>query len=505
MIKVDTKIHDKFSIEFKVSFLPQNKSCSNNFKTNTWIFIPNSLDINPSTYGKDQFYRDMKSNIRLVTPQFLLNDIIGNGSIPFEKFKKSVEKYINKPTEENKIKYEYHTKMFAAICHSSIRNSTNKITSSKKSRSTIHLCEEFIQNLENITQKYRNFIHKSEFKNKEARHPLRFTDEYLSQIFDIYVYKVIRKIKRSLKKIRSKETYSKETYKDFYDVYARIKTFLINEKIYKKANNHFYIKSNDDDNNRYVIFRHGALKKFVESDMYIELNKKEDGFAIRQIFYGIAAGLAMIFATIIAFSFKWKFGSVSTQLFIALVISYIFKDRIKELTRYYFSNKLSTRFYDDKANINISHDKVGWIKESVDFTKEKNMPKEVISLRNRSSLLEYENEIFNEKIIFYRKRVFLDGKELAKHSTYKTNGVTDIMRLYMNRFIQKTDNPTVNMNFINDEYDIDSTKTQKIYYINVIMQFIYNDQEEYKRFRIVLVRSGILSIQSDEEINSCII
>jgi len=126
MIKVDTKIHDKFSIEFKVSFLPQNKACSNNFKTNTWIFVPNSLDINPSTYGKDQFYRDVKSNIRLVTPQFLLNDIIGNGAVPFEKFKKSVEKYINKPTEENKIKYEYHTKMFAAICHSSIRNSTIK-------------------------------------------------------------------------------------------------------------------------------------------------------------------------------------------------------------------------------------------------------------------------------------------------------------------------------------------------------------------------------------------
>ena len=198
-----------------------------------------------------------------------------------------------------------------------------------------------------------------------------------------------------------------------------------------------------------------------------------------------------------------EYGSVSLQLFIALVVSYIFKDRMKELMRYYLSDKLQSQYFDDKADIKISSTKVGWIKEAVNFTKEKNMPEEIINIRNRSSLLQYENEIFDEKIILYRKQVFLDGKKLAKHDAYKTNGINDILRLHMNRFVQKTDNPIINLKFINKENKVGSTKAQKIYYINIIMQFVYNKQLEYKRFRIVLLRTGILEVQTEEEINSC--
>lgn len=42
----------------------------NDFAINTWIFLPNSLDINPATYGKEDFYRDVKSNVRFITPIF---------------------------------------------------------------------------------------------------------------------------------------------------------------------------------------------------------------------------------------------------------------------------------------------------------------------------------------------------------------------------------------------------------------------------------------------------
>ena len=70
MINVNTKIHDKFSVEFKVGFAGSEQDSVNDFTVNSWIFVPYSLDINPSTYGKEQFYRDVKSNVRLITPMF---------------------------------------------------------------------------------------------------------------------------------------------------------------------------------------------------------------------------------------------------------------------------------------------------------------------------------------------------------------------------------------------------------------------------------------------------
>ena len=70
MIDIKTKIHDKFSIEFKIGFSGRSKLRENNFSINSWIFIPNGLDINSSTYSNEQFYKDVKSNIRLITPRY---------------------------------------------------------------------------------------------------------------------------------------------------------------------------------------------------------------------------------------------------------------------------------------------------------------------------------------------------------------------------------------------------------------------------------------------------
>ncbi|MBO5768737.1 MAG: hypothetical protein J6R19_02415, partial [Bacteroidales bacterium] len=75
MIDIAAKIHDKFSIEFKESYVVNPELKNNQFSVNTWIFMPNSLDINPDTYGKKQFYRDVKSNVRLITPSYLLREM----------------------------------------------------------------------------------------------------------------------------------------------------------------------------------------------------------------------------------------------------------------------------------------------------------------------------------------------------------------------------------------------------------------------------------------------
>jgi hypothetical protein len=106
MIEIIAKIHDKFSIEFKVGFHVRRKLKENNFKINTWMFIPNSLDINPLTYSKSQFYKDVKSNIRLITPIFLLREIASDNSIPFRNLEKSFQAVASDPTRTTVRDYE---------------------------------------------------------------------------------------------------------------------------------------------------------------------------------------------------------------------------------------------------------------------------------------------------------------------------------------------------------------------------------------------------------------
>ncbi len=75
MIEQKLKKHNDFSFEIKFSYMARRKQPVSEFAVNIWFFIPNSLDINHYTYDKKDFYRDLKSNIRLITPVFLLKDI----------------------------------------------------------------------------------------------------------------------------------------------------------------------------------------------------------------------------------------------------------------------------------------------------------------------------------------------------------------------------------------------------------------------------------------------
>lgn len=87
MIQVKENKRDQFSIEFKKQFLTRKKLKESNFHINIWIFFPNSIDINRVSFSKEQLYNDLKSTLRLITPIYLLSDIIGEYNSPIQKIR----------------------------------------------------------------------------------------------------------------------------------------------------------------------------------------------------------------------------------------------------------------------------------------------------------------------------------------------------------------------------------------------------------------------------------
>ncbi len=482
MIEIKTKIHDNYSIEFKESFVVNSSEKSSNFAVNTWIFVPNSLDINPQTYGKDQFYRDVKSNVRMITPVFILRDIVGGNAIPLKYLKSAMEAVASNPSKSNIAEFEYEIKMFCAISKSSMRDEALHI---RKSEDMPFLAGEYIKNVRNILSTYRglrNIINVPTISD-DTRSCFSFGDEFLGHISSLYMFRVLKRVDSIDKNSPIREMLS---------------AFITENESYKISMGYPVVMKNDSEGNRNLVYRHGILKKYVESDLFIKLDKKKDGVAVEQTMYAIAAGIAMIFATVVSFSVQRVYGSLSIPLFFALIVSYMLKDRIKELTRYYFAHRLGHKFFDNKATINIKDQDVGWIKEGVDFINDSKTPKEVLDLRNRSALLKAENLIFDEKIILYRKLVYIDGEKLAENNTYPVSGINDIFRIHMTRFTQKMDNPEQPLSIINDKGEVEEITSQKIYYLNIVIQVRYEEQVEYKRFRLVLSRNGI---QSVKEIN----
>ena len=175
--------------------------------------------------------------------------------------------------------------------------------------------------------------------------------------------------------IRNIDSYPESETRTY--IRERFSQFLAGEYAYKKSKG-YGVMNNDPKHDRELVYHRGMLKKFIESELYIRLDKKKDGVAVEQIYYSIAAGAAMIFATAAAWITQVKYGNITWPLFIVLVISYMMKDRIKDLMRYYFAHKLGNKYYDKKASITIGKKRVGKIKEGFDFISLNNAPYAVL-------------------------------------------------------------------------------------------------------------------------------
>ena len=483
MISIQAKKHDNFSVEFKFGFNCTEDEIRDDFSVNAWLFVPNSLDINPENYGKKQFYRDIKSNVRLITPVYLLRDIAQDSSLPLTSLRKALENIVHNPNQENLDAYEYHLKMFAAIFKSALRDQATHISSARTLDSTDYLIEDYVGNARQVLKKFRDLYKIIDVPTVKdsTRSLFRLCDEFMSHVVELRTIRIIRAIDSA---------YNAGTHAK---IRKELMNLIISEHNYKISQN-YGVMEDDAEHNRQLVYHRGMLKKFIESELYIRLDKKKDGVAIEQIYYSIAAGVAMIFATAVAWHTQVRYGNITWPLFIVLVVSYMLKDRIKDLLRYYFAHRLGTKYYDKKASITIGKRRVGEIKEGFDFISESKTPLKVRKLREESSNVEDESRIFEEKVLLYRKHVTIDDVALAANDDYPMRGINEIMRLHLTRFTHKMDNPEVPIDSVDGNGNIVLRKVEKLYFVNIIFQLQHDSEMEYHSFRISMTRKGVLDI-----------
>lgn len=470
MIEIKTKIHDKYSIEFKVGFVTRRKTRKNDFSVGMWIFVPGSLDITPSTYTKSDFYRDVKSNVRLITPSFILRDITGGAALPLQNVKKAAGAMASDPTRTNTSEFIYQVKMFAAIVKSSLREECDYIlTQTKKSI----LIDQYVENLRGIIDSY------SELENliltpsvpSEGLEAYNLADDFICTVSNQHSLKLLKAIT---------SIHGMQTQKDALCGLVSSINDLRHERGYSSTTD---------------IYRHGVLKKYIESQLYLRVPKKRDGMLVEQAYYSLAAGLAMLFATMVAWAFQRKFGNLTWPLFIALIISYMMKDRIKELMRFYFAHRISDKYFDNKAKINIKDRNIGLLKEAIDYIPRSKVPEEIRKIRKTGAIFPSDNLRDDERVLLYRKYVHIDREKMMQDATYNYNGVNDIIRLNVNSFLHKMDNPLIPVSTLTPDGKVKEVMCPKDYYLNIILKYEYDGTSDYKHFRITLDRNGIKEIE----------
>jgi hypothetical protein len=471
-------------VEFKIGYVTREENEVNEFMMNTWFFVPHSLDINAQTYSKQDFYKDVKSNIRLITPVYSLREIAGEASLPFALLEAAARALVARATPGAVNEHEYQIKMFASIVKSALREEVAHVVREPLAVDREYLVESYLRDARQLVRRFRALRRVINVVNVpgNAISYFRFGDEYISNLIEFNSFRLLERLQRE-------STGCPAATREALLALAR------EEIDYKRERGYLVAERDNPENNRALVYRWGMLKKYAESELFLRASKKRDGQWVEQVYYSLAAGLSMIFATIISFSFQQKFGNFTMPLFVALVVSYMLKDRIKDLARYYFAHRLGRRYFDHKTTISIKENPIGWIKEGFDFISEERVPAGVMDMRARPDLLEAENRVAGEKIILYRKLARVNSRALARHNQHDTTGVNDITRFNVASFLEKMDSREYNLYVPGEGETCATVVGEKIYYLNFLMQFQYDGKVNYRRFRLVLTRAGIKEIQ----------
>lgn len=485
MIEEYIKIHDKFSFELKVGFIAQETLKSNDFTVNLWMFIPESLHVNKSTYAKESFYRDLKANVRLITPIYPLNEIANKEGFPLHALKGCFSKLDKDWSSSTLTEFETHIKMFQSIVKSSMRDQFLLIKDTEEVALRRALLAEFLEHTQEIITEYRKLESKLSTKPlaSKALEYYLFGDEFMSNTVELQAFRLL-KLLRSIGK-----------NKEYEQARLGLISLINQEGTHRAGKGYPQIKKKDPERNHLIVSRYSYFKKYMESHLFLKAKTKEDGTLVRQFFYSVAAGFSMIVATIIAFSFQLKYGNFTLPLFIALVIGYMLKDRIKELSRFYFSHKMESKYFDNKTEMSFNDNLIGLYKESQSFVKEEQVPAEVIQLRNRTALMEADNQINAEKIILFRLMMKLYGEGLEQSNVYPISGVNYFLQFNLTDFARMMDNPHVPLYIADPEADYKIIDGEKIYYINLLLRYKYKEEIELKRYRISFNREGIQKLE----------
>ncbi len=485
--------HDKYQIEFKLDYeLLEDQDT--HYRISTYIFIPKSLGINAKTYNKPVFYRDIQNYIRLKTPAFSLGELSESPQMPLAQIHAIVQQENWNSNEALTLQLIDKLKLLSAMLKSALRDHIDLIykrideaaPNAEIDVLISNLVSDFLIRSAEIAAQYRQNFSLLNLPHIDPKvfTAYSLTDETISLLFEESAIEIFQMINRYFK------APEKTTFKQ------QISSLVENETAHRRAFGYNSILNPENDNEIYL-FRASVLKKYSASILHLSTAIEREGRGQEQILFALAAGISMIFATITAFYFQQNYGNFTFPVFVALVVGYMFKDRIKEFSQKLFSNWLDERIYDRRIRITTLDKKhnLGTLREKVRFVHEDDLPRLVKQARNKDTIIDLDNDGQGETIICYTKDIFLRAKAFkgAFAGWPKINGINDIMRYDIRNYLKKMDEPIQKRPSLQDG-QLHTITCHKVYHLNFVSRYRVIQPHKDKlhtRTRLVLHRKGI--------------
>jgi len=486
------KVHDRHQVELKLEYRPRPGERQSRYVVEAFICVPGSLNVGPDNVPSERLYADVHNYVRLKTPELSWSELGGLPTSPLVRLEAELEAVAAGGDARRLI---YQAKLTACVFRANLRELAS--TFEKQSARLVDggvaevarledLVEEQLDNARSLLDRLRAVIERAQLPEVPTA-ALRLADEYISVSLEQYLRKIIVALSRA--RLAPAAHAAAAALKR-----ALLDAILVEEK-HRRARGYPSIIDPLGDNEPYV-YRGGLLKKFCSSVLFLEIRRAYARRPWQELMFAIAAGIAMAFATIIAFWAQTRYSVVGMQLFLILVVGYMFKDRIKEGARGIFSRWLQ-RFWDRKIVIDDpAGGSLGTCNEKIHYVRKEDVPAEINELRARG--LDVGTRLatleLDETVIHYKKELKLDAQRLEER------GLTDILRFHVARLLHDMDEPDQEIEYIDETTQaLGPVRAAKTYHVDLIFRVsAARRPPQVTLMRLILDRNGIRRIERTE-------
>lgn len=494
-------IHDRKQFELKLEYQPSGTDPDAKYTIDAWFFLPGSLNIDAETYPRNDFYADLHNYIRLKTPVLSFEEVLAGAHSPLYELEQRVP--LGLLGSEGEVVYD--AKLLACVFRGALRrfrrgvkercaqlarglDKADAVVLPASSAELETLARGSVAATRAVLQRYRavcEALRKKYPLQDRTLAALRLVDEYMS----LNVEQFFRRTVVEMDQMPRSGVFT-ELRKELMDE-------VVEEERYRKEQQLRSVVNPGTENEEYT-HRFSILKKYCMNVLFLEVRRSSARKTWEEVLLAGAAGLSMVFATLVAFMAQERIPQASFNLFMVLVVGYMFKDRLKEAGRRLASQYIDKHFYERKTLIRdpSTHDGVGECEEKVDYGGAATVPAEVRRLRQQDDLLAVAQGEVNETVIHYQKRIELESDMLPRMAGGIASGVTDILRYNVDRFLRDMDDPEYSLEYVDlEDFTVEKLKAVKSYPVDVALRFFVDDgahrKATFQLVRLILDRNGI--------------
>lgn len=499
------KLHDRHRFEIKLDMDLDIKS-GNAYEVETYLFIPRSLNIGPHNYGKEKFYNSSQRYIRWRTPKIGLGKLCDPSlaTSPLNRIRADLNRVLaGESSADITDRICDEIRLMGCIIRGEVRDYVKvfseglatygaAVPAAQRKLFVGEGLENFLNDLKSLEAALSSL--KAEVSDPAVpvriRETMAFFDEYVSLVLEEHLTALVEALRAT-----------PEAKTRFRGVEEGVLAIVTAQGRYRQAMKYPSVLV-PGSSNETIIYRRGVLKKFMSGVLHLKAEFSEwEG--LTQVFFGVAAGAAMLFAVLVTLYFQSRYAMNSIPFVLALVISYIFKDRIKDWLKLLFSKSL-TRWISDRkiAILDSSSDntRIGLLKEAVTFISERDVPPDISRLRNIDNITSVDEEGKPERVLKYKKEITLyPGVIVKRHE--RRRDLNDIMRFNVRDIVEQADDPSVDYQYLEPEGGaLRTVACARVYHLNMILKYSYSrgggrEAVYYERIRIVVDKEGIVRLE----------